>query len=210
MLLLAGGGAFLATRGEGPGILGFGDPEPATPRFNFNVIDVALRTTTLTPLKQLEEKAESVADDVAHQLDILYSGGFVDPGVWEDGDFEDLFDSVMDGGAAAQAAKSIDTLTLGLGAAAIYDFVEPNIGRAQISVLTGTDDQPVEAIAQVFFAATAEHDDGTFTKVVSEGTFYFKNIDGKWRIFSFDVTRNEKAAEGPVTPTATVSAEATP
>ena len=212
VLLLVGGGAYLATQGDGIDIPGLGPADPPTPKFNFEVLNVAVRTTTASGPKQVEERANPVADEVVHALDILYSGAFVDPDVWEGDDYEDLFDSVMEEAAAVEAMGDVGSLTLGEGAGDIYDFVEPTVGRVKVVVLTGTDDEPVQAIATVAFSALAEHDDGTFTKIASDGTYFFKKIDGDWRIFSFDVARNEKAVDAPqsATPTATTAAETTP
>lgn len=209
MLLLAGGGAYLATQGGGIDIPGLGPADPPTPKFNFELINVSVKTTTASGPKTVEDLAAPVADQVVDALDVLYSGAYVDPDVWERDDYQDLFDSVMDEGASAQAMNDLASLTLGEGAGDVYDFVEPAMGRVKVVVLTGTDDKPAQAIASIAFSALAEHDDGTFTKIASGGTYFFKNIDGDWRIFSFDVSRNEKTAEAPQSATPTTT-EATP
>jgi hypothetical protein len=56
----------------------------------------------------------------------------------------------------------------------------------------------------VTFRAPATHDDGTFSKIIVTGSFFFHDVGGTWQIFSYsDVSRNETPFQPPSpTPTA--------
>lgn len=209
VLALVGGGALLASRDGGGGIIpNIIGPDEPKPEFNFTVSKVFPKTTTATKPKELAARIEPIGEQVAAALDSLYLATFIDPGVWEDGDYADAFGDVMEEAAVADAEAGVDALTLGTDAGATYESVEPLKSTLAISVLTGTEDQPLQAIGRVWFIGLAEHDDGSFTKVISTGTYLFHKVDGEWKILSFDVDRDEKKAKAPASPSA--SATATP
>ena len=121
-------------------------------------------------------------------------GGFVEPDTWGDfGAIEGLFDKE----ALETAEADLDTLTLGETAGDTYTFVQPDKGVLVIDVLTDQGDKPVEALADALFVATAEADDGTFTKVMSSGSFFLHRIDGDWKIYAYEVERNDKPTQAP-------------
>jgi hypothetical protein len=141
-------------------------------------------------------------------LDVLYFDGFVDPDHWDGGDYDDVWD-VFDDGAREQAKNDVQTLTLGDDAGDVYDFVQPDKGVVAVNVLTGPNDEPTEALAKAFFSATAEHDDGSYTKITSSGTFFLRQVEGGWRIFTYDVDRTEKTTDAP-TPSISGSPSSSP
>jgi hypothetical protein len=206
VLAIVGGGAYLASRG-GDGVMGIiGGSQTPTPDLTFKVVKVIPQTTTKTRPKDVADAVQPVADKVATALDTLYTGSYVDPAVWSRGRYADVFGDVMDEAAAEQALAQLDALTLGPDAGTTYDFVEPGRGTIAIRVLTGADDKPVQAIASVVFGARAGLDDDTYTKISSTGEYFFRKLDGEWRIFSFRVDHREKPTSAPVT--ASPSAEA--
>ena len=63
-------------------------------------------------------------------------------------------------------------------------------------------------IAQVEFAALAEHTDGTFTDIEQTASYFLALDDDDWRIISFDATRRETEGEAPASPSAGATTEA--
>ena len=202
-LVLAGGAVALFTGGGGDGPLGGllpGDDGPETPEFAFAVKKVVPQTTSDTPSRDLEKEAKAVADAVTATLDELYFDGFVEHDTWGDfGEIEELFDEE----ARGQAESDLDTLTLGASGSETFTFVQPGESTIAIDVLADDGDQPVQAIATVKFAGTAEGDDGSFTEVKSTGSFFLRHAEGGWRIYAYRVERADK-------PTDPSSANATP
>jgi hypothetical protein len=207
-LLVAGGLAFALTRGGGGilPILGGGD-DRETPQLAFTPRVVAATTTDTKP-KKVADAIAPVGEDVTATITTLFQGAYIDPEVWDGDDYEDLFNDVMDEGSAEQALGDVDTLTLGTGAGEVYAFVEPGPNKLTVEVLTDGRDQPTQAIAKVTFHATAEHDDGTFTEITTTGSFFLRHEDGSWRIFAYDVDKQEKNRRPPSSATPTPSTEA--
>ena len=207
--MLVGGAILLAvTGGDNPISSIFGASKTPVPDFNFKVAKIQPVTTTKTRAKKVLDVVKPVAEDVQKAMDELYMGTFVDPNVWNDADYEDVFDNVMDGAAKDQAANEIDAITLGSDAGSTYESLQPGYSRLTINVLTDTSDSPVEAIAVASFQGLAVHDDGSYSKVLSTGSYFFKHEDGGWKIFAFRVNRDEKKAKAPAA--ATPSTGATP
>jgi hypothetical protein len=195
---------FLATREEGGSFLGgvipgIGDSGPPTPEFRFDVAKVKANTTTETRPKKVLPRAKKAAEGVRTSLDVVYFDGFVDPDHWDGGDYDDVW-AVFDDGAREQAKNDVKTLTLGDDVGDVYEFVQPDKGVVAVNVLTGPNDEPSQVLAKAFFSATAEHDDGTYTKITSSGTFFLRQVDGDWRIISYDVDRTEKVTAPPTPP----------
>lgn len=208
-LLLIGGLAVLFTRGgEGIGI--FTHSQTPTPQLTFATVKVVAATTTATTPDKIAGEVKPVGKAVELSMRTLFEGAFIDPAVWDGDHYDDLFSQVMDEGAAGRALQDVATVTLGSGAGDVYASVKPDKSKLIIKVLTDAKDKPVQAIAQVTFRATATHDDGTFTKITVTGSFFFHQVDGAWRIFSYDVKRQETPFKPP-SPTAssTPTAEAT-
>jgi hypothetical protein len=182
--------AFLLTRGDGP-LLG-GDNGPGG--FSFELGKVQPTPITRTPPPELHDVAREAADGVKETMDELYFRAFVDDGSW--GDYGAAFE-LFDGDAAARAESDQEVLTLGSTAADAYESIEAPAGTLTISVLTDREDAPVSAVATVAFAATARAaGGGTATQVVSAGTFFLRLVDDAWRIFAYDIDRDDVEAAG--------------
>jgi hypothetical protein len=199
-LLAAGGIAFLLSRGDGIPIIGDLVDDREVPQVAF-VPTVKVSTTTETKPGALEEAAAPAGEGVATTMTTLFQGAFVDPDVWEGDDYEDVFADVMTETAVGLALADVDVLTLGTGAGDVYDWITPEVEKLDVRILTDTKDAPSEAIATVTFRATAEHDDDTYTAITVKGSYFLRDDGGTWRIFAYDVERNEKETTAPTSAT---------
>ena len=155
---------------------------------------VEVSGTSDTPPAQLAETARETGDAVKRTMEELYFRAFVDQGSW--GDYADAF-ALFDAQAAARAEADTDVLTLGPAAGDEFEVVNPTSGTVTISVLTNGKDAPVTAVAEVEFLADATRTDGGTTEIASTGSFYLHQVDGTWRIFAYDVDRDDTAAAAP-------------
>ena len=212
-LVIAGGAVWLFTGGDGDGPLGpikdIIDGGPETPAFAFEVRRVVPESTTETRSSDLQREANDVADQIKATLDELYFDGFVEADTWGDfGEIEELFDEE----ARAQAEADLDTLTLGTTGSETFTFLTPEEGTLVIDVLTDQSDRPVQALAFVKFRGVAEGDDGSFTDIRSEGSFFLRHAEGGWKIYAYRIDRGDRpgrapAGSGSATASATPSAE---
>ena len=128
-------------------------------------------------------------------MDELYFRAFVDQDSW--GDYEAAF-GLFEGRAAASAGSDTEVLTLGSTANDDFGALDEASGTLTISVLTDADDAPVSAVAQVEFEATVEaQGGGSSTQVVSVGSYFLRQVDGAWRIFAYQVDRDDVEAAAP-------------
>ena len=87
-------------------------------------------------------------------------------------------------------------LTLGSTANDDFEALDEASGTLTVSVLTDAKDAPVSAVARVEFEATVEaQGGGTSTQVVSIGSFFLRQVEGEWRIFAYEVDREDVEAE---------------
>jgi hypothetical protein len=191
-VLVVGLVAFLLTRGGGSLPI-IGSSEPDTPELTFAKVRVIGEPTT----DEGEVHTGPVGNDVEGLVTALYQSVWIDPDVWEDADYTDAFEDALTEDAAAEAAKELESLTLGPAAGDTYAFVTPERSTVVIRVLGGPDDQPVHALAQVVFRASAEHTDGTFTDITQEASYFLQQVDDGWRIISFRADRDEEAGKAP-------------
>jgi hypothetical protein len=200
--------AVLGDKGPLTGIIN-GSSTPPPPPMKFKVTKIEPVATTKTKARSLLKVVKPAADDVEKAMNDLYYGTFIDPNTWDGDDYEKVFDDVMDDPAVEQAKNQIDGLTLGTDAGDTYESVDPGYSRLTIKVLTDPNNSPVEAIAVTSFQGLAKHDDGTYSKVMSSGSYFFRHEDDGWKIFAFKVARNEKKAKAPASASGSASAGAT-
>ena len=200
-------GAFLLTRGDGIDILPFTEDGPETPDLAFAKVKVTADPTTDTAAKDID--VTGVGDQVEDLVTGFYQQVWIDPDVWEGGDYADAFDEVMTGNAPAEAEANLESLTLGEAAGDTYEFITPEKSLLTIFVLTDDKDKPVQVIAQVDFTALAEHTDGTYTDIEQTASYFLSAEDDDWRIISFDASRREVEGEPPASPSASATTEAT-
>jgi hypothetical protein len=190
-LAVVGIAAILLSGGKVPPIDG-GANGPG--EFSFRLGKVQATPITRTPPSELHDAAREAGADIKETMDEFYFRAFVDQGSW--GDYEAAFE-LFEGRAATRAGSDEDVLTLGPAANDVFDLLEPTSGTLTISVLTDGKDAPVSAVAGVEFLADATGKDGSSTQIVSVGSFFLRQVDGAWRIFAYDVDRDDVPGEVP-------------
>ncbi|HEX5937673.1 MAG TPA: hypothetical protein VFZ75_08320 [Actinomycetota bacterium] len=171
------------------------DDGPSGPSsFSFELAgNVRLSSTSQTPPAELAGAARNAGDGVKETMDELYFRAFLDTDSW--GDYADAF-ALFDTQAAARAQADTEVLTLGSTAGETFDSVRPTSGELAISVLMDKD-KPATAVAEVEFLADATRSDGGTTAIASSGSYYLRQVDGAWRVFAYDVDRDDTTAAAP-------------
>jgi hypothetical protein len=185
---------FFVTRGGNGGLLG-GNSTGPPPAFSFTLKNASFVSVEKggNPSDQ-KKAADDAAGGVKGTLDDLYSTAYVDEGTWGDpGEIDDLFT----GGATDQIEPNVDVLTLGKDAGDTYAYVDPGAGTLVVKVLVNAKGDTLRAFAKTIFAATANLDDGTFTKLTVTGSFFLVQDGDTWKIESFNVNRVEKPTKAP-------------
>ena len=183
--------AFVLFRGGTDGLPIIGHSTPPTPEFAFKIEKVmAVPTRAGVKVATLKTKAKSVAAEVTKTMDALYSGAFLDPGNWQAGSYDDVWD-LFETGASAEAQQQVDTLTAGTGAGATFDAIVPMTGSLKTKVLFDQKDQPFSVVAIVHFKAAGSGKDGHDLQMSSQGQFIFQRLDGAWKVVSFRLLRND-------------------
>jgi hypothetical protein len=160
--------------------------------FSFQLGKVQATTISRTPRSELNDVARQAGAGVKETMDELYFRAFVDQGSW--GDYEAAFE-LFEGGAATSAGSDADVLTLGSTADDDFEALDAATGTLTVSVLTDSKDAPVSAVAKVEFEATVDARGGsTSTHVVSVGSFFLRQVEGAWRIFAYEVDRDDVEA----------------
>lgn len=114
----------------------------------------------------------------------LYTIGFVDPDLWQGGEFPSLF-RLFAADVREQASRDIAQLTLG-PAARHVDAVRPRPARLAVRFLADASDRPVAAVVDVRFSGTAEAG-AVQASVTHEGEYVLRRLNGAWRVVSYDV-----------------------
>lgn len=195
VLILVGVVMLLTLRGGAVPILGGGQDE-VTPPFDFTVRSArAVTTSTKSNDDALDASAQQIAQDVTPTIDDLYTFAFLDPSNWHDGEYDEAFEAFADG-AVQEAQANAGVLTLGADAGDVYKTVEPRKSTLSYQVLFDENGNPDTVVATVVFRALGERKDGTYTAILSEGTFFLRDVDG-WKVTAFDVTRGDAETEPP-------------
>jgi hypothetical protein len=202
--------AFLATRGGDDGgiiggIIGDGDDRPV-PEVTLKVKSAKPEPTTSEADNQAQQtSATEGGEAIAETLSTMLRAAYVDPDSWDDpGAIDDAFTDA----AADRLEADIAVMTLGADAGDTYEFVDPQKATVTVQVLTGSKGEAIRGSAAVSFQALAEHDDGTYTKLVITGSYVLVPDGDTWRIESYRVDRADKPAQAPASPSASASAEA--
>jgi hypothetical protein len=209
-VVVIAGAAFLATRGGDDGgiiggIIGDGDARPV-PEVTLEVKSAKPEPTTSEADNDTQQaSADDASAAMAETLSAMLRTAYVDPDTWDD---PGAMDDAFTGDAADRLEADIAVMTLGEGAGDIYDYVEPTKATTSIQVLTGSKGEAIRGSASVTFQGLAEHDDGTYTKLVITGSYVLVQEDGAWRIESYRVDRSDKPADAPADPSASASVSA--
>jgi hypothetical protein len=205
-LALIGGGVFVATRDSDgnliQGIIGGGGDRPV-PEVTLALTDTSYDPTSAeADTAKQESTTEQVSGAVKGTLETMLRTAYIDPDTWDDpGAVADTFT----GDASDRVETDVAVLTLGEDAGDTYEYVEPGKGKLAVDVLTGSQGQALRAFASVTFPGLAEHDDGSYTKLVITGSYFLVHEDGEWRIVQYRVNRDERAAKPPASPSASAS-----
>jgi hypothetical protein len=210
VLALVGGGAFLATRGGDGGVLGEvlgGGSERPVPEVTLTLTATTYEATSSeADVAAQESTTEKASAAVTSSLETMLRTAYVDPDTWDDpGAVADSFT----GDASDQLEADVAVLTLGDDAGDVFEFVEPGKSTTSVTILTGGQGEALRAFADVSFTGLAEHDDGTYTKLIVTGSYFLVHEDGTWRIESYRVDRQDKKAKPPASPSTSASVEAT-
>ena len=193
--LLQGGGdgpVKRALRGEG-GSIGDGVAEPATPPFQFQTTKRVLVPTSRGHLRRREKIASKrVSAVAAGLLSDFYAEAFLDPVNWQHARYADAF-SIFSSGAVRQARARETVLTAGPDAAARFEQILPVSGRLITRILLDRTGKPALIESVVRFKAMGVGPEPATLR--SDGRFLFKRQDGRWKVVSFLVTRNDTRSE---------------
>lgn len=195
VVLIGVGVAVVATLGILAVVLGGGTSivSRSTPDFSFTV-DKAIGTSLEPGVKDrdVSERADTVAAEIAPTLDLLYSAAFLDPENWTNGTYDAVW-TLFGDEARPTAVASASTLTLGdLGAR--FDDVQPDRGVLDARVLFDAEGAATLVSVRVTFRATATPgagDAGAAT-IVSRGEFLLEQRETGWVIVAFRVDREDE------------------
>jgi hypothetical protein len=190
--LILGGGVeptqTLGSRGRSVGSSG-----PSIPAFRFSPNDRSLVLTDKGKVKRRMRVAGlAAATKTASLLSALYTEAFLDPANWQGGYGDAL--RVFVGGARVDAKQREDVLTAGASAADRFDRIEPIAGKLRSRIMLDRLGKPVLVVSLVRFRARGLGEETTILR--SAGTYFFERVDGRWRIVSFDVERDDGSAAG--------------
>lgn len=204
---VVGVGAYFLTGGEAPEIIKDivdSEPDREIPDFAFDLQQAKYEASVAGGNKDAQAAtAEDEGGKIKETLDELFFVAFVDPDTWGDtGEISDWFT----GDAADTLEDNIETLTLGADAGDVYEFVEPGRSTLVVRVLTGPKGEALRASAKLEFMAIAEHTDGTFSRIMINGTFFLVPDGNDWKVEAYRAARLEKEIDPPASPSASVSA----
>lgn len=161
---------------------------PSVPAFRFSPNDRSLVLTDKGKIKRRMRVAGlAAATTTANLLSDLYTEAFLDPSNWQ-GNYTDAF-RIFAGGARVEAKQREGVLTVGRSAADLIERVEPIQGKLQSRILLDRLGKPVLVVSLVRFRARAIGDETTILR--SAGRYFFERVDGRWRIVSFEVERDD-------------------
>jgi hypothetical protein len=166
---------------------------PVVPSFRFSPRDRALVTTTHARIKhRMRVAGEAAATATATLLSDLYTEAFLDPANWQGG-YGDVF-RIFAGGARGEAKQREDVLTAGRSAGDRFERIEPVTGKLQSRILLDRLGKPILVVSLVRFRARGVGEETMMLR--SAGRYFFERVDGRWRIVSFDVERDDRKTAG--------------
>jgi hypothetical protein len=170
-----------------------GVAEPATPSFRFQTTKRVLVRTSLGHLRRREKVASRHASaTAAGLLTELYTEAFLDPANWQRATYADAF-SLFASGAMRQAKAREGVLTAGPDAGTRFEQILPVSGRLITRVLLDRTGKPTLIVSLVRFRAKGIGPQPATLR--SEGQFLFRRQDGRWKVVSFLVTRDDTRPE---------------
>jgi hypothetical protein len=197
VLVAVGVLVFVLTGGsDGPLGQAVGADTPETPAFDFKVSKpkVVVTAADAKP-KEAAAAAASAAKGATEAIDTFYTAAFLDPGNWQDGEYDEAFDGFTQQ-AGALGQRQLDAMTAGSAAGDAFETITPLPSTLRIKVLIDPKGLPYSAVGVVKFEAK-----GTGAAVshvfVSKGQYILQKIDGEWTVVSFSVGREDKEKATP-------------
>jgi len=210
LVVLVAGVVFTLVTGKNP-ITVLTSPRPTTPPFAFKVSKKsgALQTAAVTSTKptgknpeiKLRGSAKEASQAAITSVTALFTEGFLDPGNWQSGSYDNVWDG-FDTGAGTQAQnKDAAILTAGTSAGDAFSTILPAVSSVRTKVLLDQKGAPVSVDAIVTFRAVGATKTGPKNvRFVSEGQFFLQKIGSDWKIVSYQVHRADQRVPKP-TPT---------
>ena len=193
LVLIAVGVLLFVLTGGSDGPLGaaVGGGAQETPAFDFKVSKpkVVVTAADAKP-KEAQVAAASAAKGTTAALDTFYTAAFLDPGNWQDGEYDEAFDGFSPR-AGALAQKQLEAMTAGTAAGDTFDTITPLASTLKTKVLIDPKGLPYSAVAIVKFQARGTGAEGAHI-FVSKGQYILQKVDGDWTVVSFSVNRDDK------------------
>lgn len=158
-------------------------PRPAAPAYRLSVDLQSVQAEGVGGAVRPRELA-APAQAIRRTIAELYTIGFVDPSLWQGGEFPSLF-RLFAADVRDQASRDVADLTLG-PAARQLDAVRPRHTRLRVRFLADAKHHAVVAVAHVRFEGTAQVGDER-ARVTHEGEYVLRRLNGAWRVVSYDV-----------------------
>ena len=164
-----------------------------TPSFRFTVKRPVLLPTRARSVQRPDKVVGNrAATTAAAALTDLYTEAFLDPANWKSGSYADAF-GVFSTGASRTARERTAVLTAGPGAGARFEQILPVSGSIDTKILLDRSGKPALVLSAVRFRAEALGPEPMMLR--SEGRFFFERVQGRWKIVSFLVHRDDRPKE---------------
>ena len=176
-----------------------------TPKFDFQLVSTKAILGADHSSGDPQAVAQKAGNDIKTVLDRMYSLAFLDPDVWQSGNYSAVYGFFDQGAAADKAKADAATLTLGQNAGKKFSTVQPAGGTLAVKVLVDKGGTPVSATAAVTFQAKATGKGGPSDMVLSKGQYFMHILEGGWTILGFSVSRGDHQVAGGPTPSGSSS-----
>jgi hypothetical protein len=169
-----------------------------TPPFDFKVGKTSsISTSDKFRGKDLQSKADQVAQQALPTIDTLFTEAYLNPNNWKHDDYGSALDE-FDDAARPTAERELATVTLGPDAGSTYTSVAPGKSKVWFRVLFDPSGNPSQVVAKVRFHALGKRTDGTYTDITAHGEFFMRGSD--WTIYSFTIGRADHETAPPAGP----------
>lgn len=166
---------------------------PEVPSFRFSVSRRVLVPTRARSVQRHDKAVGTrIAASATAALTDLYTEAFLDPANWQSGRYADAFRG-FSAGAARKARGRPAVLTAGPDAGTRFEAILPASGRIATRILLDRAGKPALVLSVVTFKAEALGPQAMTLR--SQGRFFFARIQGRWKVVSFLVSRNDRRRE---------------
>jgi hypothetical protein len=166
---------------------------PEIPSFRFTATRPILLPTRARSVQRRDKVVgNQAAATAAAALTNLYTEAFLDPANWRSGSYAGAF-GVFSPGASRRARERTAVLTAGPDAGGRFEQILPVSGSIDTRILLDRSGKPALVLSAVTFRAQALGPEPMMLR--SEGRFFFERVQGRWKIVSFLVNRNDRPKE---------------